>query len=209
MNTSKDNETGIVGLGLTPEEARESMRFYVERSGKLSQETLKRRKEIHTWLPRPNILHVTGVGAIQYKDNRFINLVTGRKVPVYVKPLSHYLCLYSAFDGRLSFKDFTVTISQEVNRFLSNISDKFLTLDDFPYISPGETTTIKWSHICEDPSMAIIETQNDTITLRVRGIDYVVDKIMGVDYDCLISYLFAYAGYTYDGTKLGRCTYED
>lgn len=205
MNIVFDRETKIVGLGLTQKEAYDSMRFYVERSGRLSPERLERRKEIHAWLPHPNLLYVTGIGAILYEKNYFTNLVTGRKVRVYVKPLAHYLCLYSAFDGKLSFQDFTVTIAQEVNRFLSNISDKFLTLNDFPYINPVENLKIKSYHKTNIGDVSIIETQNDTLVIMSGGVAKEVDRTIGVDTDCLLAYLFASRGFTYDGKELKEC----
>jgi hypothetical protein len=204
MNIVFDRETRIAGLGLTQEEAYEAMSFYVERSGKITRAREDRRKEIHTWLPRPNILHVKDVGAILYEKNYFTNLATGRKVRVQVKPLSHYLCLFNAFDGRLSFEDFTITIAPEVNKFLSNISDKFLTLNDFPYINPVEKLDIKSYHKITAEDIALVETKNDTIVLSADGKIREVGKTVGIDTDCLVSYLFASCGYLFDGKELRR-----
>lgn len=208
MNIVVDRETRIAGLGLTQEEAMNSMNFYVERSGKLSPARELRRKEIHAWLPSHDLLHVKGVGAIQYKDNCFVNLRTGRTVRVAIKPLSHYLCLYNAFDGKLSFEDFTLTLAQEVNAFLEGISKTFLTLNDFPYIKPVETLSIKHYHATVIPELSVVETTNDTIVIIDGGVAKEVDKTAGISSDCLLAYLFASMGYLYDGRSLRR-TNED
>lgn len=204
MKATLDRETGIVGLGITLEEAMASMRFYIERSGRISAEREIRRKDIHAWLPRPYMLHVKGVGAILYEDNYFKNMKTGRKVRVQIKPLAHYLCLYSAFDGELSFEDFTLTIAPEVNQFLKNISDKFLTLNDFPYIKPVESLDIMHYHATVVSNLSIIETTSDTIVAVLGDVTKEVDKTLGVDSDCLLAYLLASMGFCYDGHELRR-----
>lgn len=204
MNMLVDRETRITGIGRTPEEALASMNFYIERSGRLSTERIQRRKEIHAWLPRPNLLHVKNVCAIQYDGTYFINLKTGRKVHVKVKPLAHYLCLYSAFDGELSFEDFTLTIAPEVNKFLSNISSKFLSLNDFPYVKPVENLEIKYYHETKIQSLSLIETVNDTIVVKYEDELKEVDKTPGVTSDCLLAYLLATIDFEYDGTHMRR-----
>lgn len=209
MNIVFDKETRIVGLGLTQEEAYTSMKFYVERSGKITQEREKRRKKIHAWLPKENVIHVTGIGAVMYEKNYFVNLLTGRKVRMHAKALAHYLDLFSAFDGRISFEDFTLTIAPEVNEFLANISDKFQTLNDFPYINPVENIKIKSYHQTLISNVSIIETMNDTIVLMDGSSGREVSKTVGVDAECLLSYLFASSGYCYDGNTLTRCNTND
>lgn len=210
MNIAVDRETKITGFGRTPEEAFASMRFNVERSGRLSEERLERRKEIHAWLPKDNLLHVSGIGAILYEKGQFKNLVTGRTVKVLTKPLAHYLYLYSAFDGLISYEDFTITIAPEVNRFLSNISDRFLTLNDFPYISPVDSFVTRAYHQTNIADLTIVETVNDTIVI-LNGVNtgYEVNKSVGISSDCLLAYLFASQGYTYDGVELKRVLHED
>lgn len=204
MNVIIDRETRIAGLGLTTEEAMESMRFYVERSGKLSTVRLERRKEIHPWLPRPNLLHVKGVGAILYRGNSFVNLKTGTEVMVVNKPMAHYLCLYSAFDGEISFEDFTITIAKEVNEFLSNVSGTYLSLNDFPYIKPVESLKIKHYHQTVVENVSVIETMNQSIVVSDNGYMREVEKVIGVSCDCLLAYLFASMGFSYDGVHLRR-----
>lgn len=202
MNIVVDRETRIAGLGLTQEEAMLDMKFNVERSGKFTTERLNRRKEVHAWLPKPNLLHVSGVGAILYENNQFINLRTERRARVRIKPLSHYLCLYSVFDGKLSYEDFTITISPEVNRFLGNISDKFLALCDFPYIKPVESLKIKYYHKTVIPGLSVVETFDNTLAVTEGTRAYEVDKTPGADNDCLLAYLLASRGYIYDGFEL-------
>lgn len=204
MKVSLDRETGIIGLGISLEDAIASMRFYKERSGRISSERELRRKDMHAWLPKPNVLQVKGLCAIIYKDNYFENMKTGRKIRVRVKPLAHYLCLFSAFDGEISFSDFTLTIAPEVNQFLRNISGKFLTLNDFPYIKPVESLDIVHYHATVDPDLSIVETTSDTI-VAVKGDSMKeVDKTLGADSDCLLAYLLASVGYSYDGHELRR-----
>lgn len=204
MNVIIDRETRIAGLGLTPDEAMASMRFYVERSGKLSYARQERRKQIHAWLPKPNLLHVKDVGVILYRGNTFKNLKTGREVLVTNKPLSHYLTLYNAFDGYIDYEDFTITIAQEVNEFLGNISNIYMTLNDFPYIKPVESLQIKHYHATTIHDVGVIETANASIVVSDGGTMKEVEKVIGVSCDCLLAYLFASMGFAYDGKTLRR-----
>lgn len=208
MNIAGDMETRIVGFGLTQSDAMKDLQFNLERSGKLSASRLERRKEIHAWLPKPNLLHVKGIGAILYDNNFFINLQTQRKVRARIKPLSHYLCLFSAFDGKLSYEDFTITISPEVNKFLGNISDKFLQLCDFPYIKPVEDFKIKNYHRTVIPDMAVCETYNNSIVLSTKNHGAEVDLTPGADNDSLLAYLLAADGYVYDGYSIKECLHD-
>lgn len=208
MNIAGDIDTRIVGFGLTQSDAMKDLQFNIERSGKFSASRLKRREEIHAWLPKPNLIHVTGVGSILYDDNFFINLQTGRKVRARIKPLSHYLCLFSAFDGKLSYEDFTITISPEVNKFLGNISDKFLQLCDFPYIKPVEEFKIKNYHKTIIPNMSICETKNNSIVLSMGNKGSEVDLTPGSDSESLLAYLLAANGYIYDGYTIKEFTYD-
>lgn len=208
MNLLVDRETKIVGVGRTQEEALASMRFNIERSGRITPQRAERRKEIHAWLPTSNLLHIKGVGAILYENNHFKNLRTGRTVRVKVKPLSHYLCLYSVFDGKLSYEDFTITVAPQVDLFLRNISDKFLSLNDFPYIKPAETFKIKYYHETVVPGLLLMETYNDTIVVSYNDDYYEVDKVIGVDTECLISYLLSSIGFTYDGMEMRKVDEE-
>lgn len=204
MNVVIDRETKIVGLGLTQSEAMESMSFYVERSGKLTAARLARKKEIHAWLPKPNLLHVKGIGAILYRGNTFLNLRTNREVTVSNKSMSHYLSLFNAFDGYISFEDFTITIADEVNEFLRNVLGVTVKLSEFPYIKPVETLHIKHYHITEMEKVAVIETLDQSIVVSDNGKMKEVEKVIGVDCECLLAYLFASMGFSYDGKTLRR-----
>ena len=210
MNVVVDRETKIPGFGRTPDEAFASMQFNLERSGRLSDHHIQKRKEMHAWLPKPNLLHVTGVGAIVYEKGFLRNLVTGRKVKLLMKPFAHYLCVFSAFDGLISFEDFTLVIAPEVNRFLSNISDKYLTINDFPYINPADSFKPVAYHQTVLESVSVVETDTDTIILMLGdGKGWEVNRSVGVDSDCLLAYLFASQGFTYDGESLERITDEN
>lgn len=204
LNIYLDRETKIVGCGLTPEEAYQNMQFYVERRGKLSSKHLARRKEIYAWLPRPGFIHVKSVGAIQYKNDEFINLRTGRRVRAQRKSLAHYLDLFNAFDGYLSFEDFTLTIAQEINQFLEDVSDVYQAIDDFPIVKPVDNLDIKHYHATNIPDLIVIETYSGTIAVTDGDRVLEVDKMIGVSCDCLLAYLFAYMGYLFDGRSLRK-----
>lgn len=204
MNISVDKETRIVGLGLTPEEAMSDMLFYVERSGRLSTEHLKRKKEIHTWIPNRQLIHVKGVGAVLYNGGVFENLRTGRRVALINKPLSHYLGLYNAFDGLLSFEDFTLTLGAEVDRYLSGIYGGVGTVRDFPYIKPVEKLDIRHYHATTLSNVSVLETESGTIVVTDGERMREVDKVPGVSTDCILAYLFASMQIGYDGRSLRR-----
>lgn len=208
MNLSTDRETGIIGIGLTQEDAVSSMKFRMELNGHLTAKRKDRRDVMRAWLPDTNILHVKGVGAISYANHQFTNLRTGKVVNIRELPMSHYLYLFDVFDGYINFDDFTLTIGPEVDTFLRNISDKFLELKNFPYIKPVENLQIKHLHSVS-PGVSVIETPNNSIVTTIDSTFAEVDKTLGVDNKCLLAYLFSSMGYMYDGKELRRIRIED
>ena len=53
-----------------------------------------------------------------------------------------------------------------------------------------------------------METYNDTIVASYNDDYYEVDKVIGVDTECLISYLLASIGFTYDGMEMRKTDEE-
>lgn len=206
MKITVDRDTKICGFGLTEEEAISSMKFNIERSGRLSQERLQRRKDIHAWLPMPTLLQIKGVAAVHYNDGRLTNLRTGQSVRVRVTPMAHYKYLFSVLGGALSYEDFTLTLQQEINQFFRNISETFLELNDFPYIKPVENFQIKAFHDTVIPELSFIETKDNSIVLSYKDRMVTVDKMPGVESSSLMAYLLASVGFTYDGKDIRRIT---
>ena len=204
MNISVDKETKICGFGPTPEEALQAMHFKLERRGRLTPEREERRKELHAWLPRKNMLHIQGVGAVIYEDGWLYNLRTDKRKRMRNTPLSQYRYLYNILDGEISYEDFTLTIGPEVNQFVKNISETFLTLNDFPYIQPAERIQISAYHTTVIPELIVMETVAREIVVSYQDKAIAVTKTPGVENTSLLSYMLASIGFLYDGETIRR-----
>lgn len=201
MFTKFDQKTKIMGFGSTEEEAEEELRFNMARhdiNSDTSGYYLKRRQELYSWMPLPTLLAIKSLGSISYTNGILQNTVTKKIIEVEPKPLAHYLYLYYILDGKVSFKDFTVTMAKEVNGFLSNISPFFGTLDDFPYTKPGSISDAVNIHYLKCGGF-VCDTNTGSILVCDGTHVLSVDLLDNIDKDCLISYGLAKLGIAYNG----------
>lgn len=203
MFTKFDSKSRMMGFGNTEEEAIEELNFNKARVSIKNDETgyyAKRREELFSWMPLPTLLAIRSIGSIVYSDGCLENTVTQKRIKIQPKPLAHYLYLYSILDGKVSFNDFTITMSKEVNKFLSNISPEFGTLDEFPYVKPGDLVDATDIHYLSCGGF-ICDTRNGSILVCNDQRTLSIDLIDGVDKECLIAYGLAKLGIGYNGQE--------
>lgn len=208
MFSKFDAKTKTVGFGNTEEEALTELEFNKIRNDIRNDTTgyyLKRRRELFSWMPLPTLLAIKSIGSVSYRNGIIENTKTHRQLKVEPKALAHYLYLYYILDGAVSFDDFTITMSKEVNKFLNNISPIFGTLDDFPYTKPGDLSDAinihyltKGGFVCDTKTNSILVCNGQ----RVLSIDL----IDSVDKNCLIAYGLAKLGIAYSGADSYKVT---
>lgn len=128
---------GFVGFGATREEAIEDC-YIAKCIASLSNDTeekfTKRREELHPWLPMSNLLHISGVGCLMYKDYRIIETKSGRSVSLLRKDGSIFYYMSQLFQDSLSFTDIAVVLRPEIEQFFKNISEEFASIKEYPQI---------------------------------------------------------------------------
>lgn len=193
----QDYKTKIVGYGIDKEEAAAELMFNLIRNNiTLSKEYMRRRNEIFAWLPLPNVLSIKGKTTIVYKDGTLQDTVTGEIIQVQPLPLSHYLYLYYLLGRYLSFEDFTITIAEEVNKFLNNISPDFGNIDDFPYLEINNDIPVTGIHQFDFPAF-VGETEDGYSAAYDKTLVHVA-SIDGINSQCLVSYCLARVGVAYN-----------
>ena len=201
MFTKFDQKTKIMGFGSTEVEAEEELRFNMARhdiGSDVSGIYLKRRQELYSWMPLPTLFAIKSIGSVSYEKGYLQNTVTKKVIEVEPKPLAHYMYLYYILDGKVSFEDFTITMAKEVNSFLSNISDCFGTLDDFPYTKPADISDAVNIHHLKCGGF-VCDTKTNSIIVCNGYRMLSIDLIDGIDKDCLIAYGLAKLGVAYNG----------
>ena len=128
---------GAVGFGGTPEEAYDD--WYLNKcSQSLSYDSKgiykARRDVLKPWLPTEFMLHLSGVGCLEYRNNYVTNLANGIRVPVTYRGGSIYYYMAHLFGAKLSYADITVSIRPEVEKFFYNISNTFFSIGSYPQI---------------------------------------------------------------------------
>jgi hypothetical protein len=124
---------GAVGYGVTEEEAMYDLKINqckIDISNDESGSFMARRDILQPWLPKDNMLHITGKGCLHFKDNRIVNTKTGKGVECRrpYKPIFYYLA--ELFDSSMTYEDFVVVCRREIDEFFSNISLDILTIEN-------------------------------------------------------------------------------
>ena len=132
-------ENGFVGFGLSRELAVEDSKWNQLRqaSVEVDDKYKERRKQLHPWLPRPNMLHITGVGCIMTDGQQIWDAANSSKKMLCWKYSIFYI-LQSLFPGKLSFEDICFTIREELDTLFSNVSADVVLIKDMPPIRLGD-----------------------------------------------------------------------
>lgn len=128
---------GQVGFGATKEEAMQDLHLNLCRESienDTTGEFTKRRDELYAWLPKPNMLHVNGIGCITYNDGVLTNTKTGKSIQVNQHGGTMYYYLANILGKDISYTDITVSLQKEFDTLFQSISPEFTLIKDMPYI---------------------------------------------------------------------------
>lgn len=134
---------GSVGFGVSVDEAVEDA--YINAcSVSLSNDSkgifIKRREEIHPWMPTPHMLHLSGIGCLVYENATIREVASGNEVIVAATNNSLFYYLAELFGTRLSYTDVVCVLRDEIDTFFTNISKDFVPIRSMPIIQVQSET---------------------------------------------------------------------
>lgn len=208
-------EKGQVGFGINESDARQDLLFNLCKQNIMEDKSgrfIKRRKELHPWLPKRNMLHLTGVGCLLYDRYSLTNTVTHKTIPVHCYDKTIYYYLAELFGEFLTYTDIAIVLQPELNEFFKNISCRFIELNQYPYIevtdrssgfSPNTVYTIQ--------NDIIVATSTTTLGVKLYGSDYyyVVPYESDMDIMSMISYVGYRIGAVISKSEVKICGEED
>ncbi|MDR1523216.1 MAG: hypothetical protein LBS29_04630 [Endomicrobium sp.] len=205
MYSKIDSVHNIIGFGETADEALVELQFNKARRNIAYDDTevfKKLRQKIFSWLPTPNVLSIAGCTALIYREGWIRDLRNGNCVEANKGKLSHYSTMFRLLGWYLSFIEFTLAVGEEVDDFLSNISNDFGKLDDFPYIKPGDIKELVT--VTNYPNGYFYCTTRDKNELLISDSKKVlsVEIPFGIDKENMLAYGFAKLGGIYDGRSV-------
>lgn len=134
-------QDGQIGFGVTQEEAVSD--WYINRCrDNLEYDTenkFKSKREIYKpWFPQSNMLHISTVGCLIYKEGKLWNTKSKQSIAVDTTGYNIYYYLYNIIGNNLSYSDIFVTLHKEISEFFKNISNEFVPLKQYPIIKISE-----------------------------------------------------------------------
>lgn len=130
-----------VGFGLTKEDAEKDWYINMCRED-IANDTehwyTDRVAELSAWLPTESLLHISGVGCLEYRKGVLREERSGKSVPVRRKGYSIYSYLTELFGDSLSYEDIAVCIQEPLTKFFRGISEEFHPLREYPFVKVAE-----------------------------------------------------------------------
>lgn len=132
---------GHIGFGLDAEEAEND--WYVNKCKEslaldAERRFTRRLQELKPWLPNEDMLHITGVGCLVYKDGELTETRTSRRVRIGKKEFEMFYYLSKVLGDALSYTDIVVVLQRELNQFFYNISNQFIPIGEYPIVKVAE-----------------------------------------------------------------------
>lgn len=126
-----------IGFGLTSDEATDDA--YVNAcilslANDDKQKFVNRREELHPWMPTANVLHISSIGCLVYKDMKITETRTGKTIMIAATGISIFQYLAALFGTRLSYTDIVCVLREELDTFFQNISTDFVMLKNMSVI---------------------------------------------------------------------------
>ena len=208
-------ERGQVGFGSDKSEAKQDLFFNLcrqnikaDKSGKF----LRRKKELHPWMPRKNMLHLTGIGCLVYDKYCLTNTATNKTLPVHYYDMAIYYYLAELFSDMLSYTDIAIVLQSEINQFFREISYRFLELEQYPYIEVTDRNSgFNPSIVYSIKNDIVIGVNSTTLGVKFYGSEYyyVVPYKRGEDIMSRISYIGYRMGVIISKSEVKICGKED
>ena len=126
-----------IGFGVTPEDAEVDAYINmckVSLSNDFKSKYSKKREETHPWLPKPTMLHISGVGCLWYHDTKITETKSSKSLVVSHTGPSIFTYLSELFGSALSYTDIVCTYREEIDAFFMNISKDFIPVKNMPIV---------------------------------------------------------------------------
>lgn len=126
-----------IGFGLSKEEAENDAYInscIIGLSNDKEQRFIKRREELHPWMPLPNVLHISGVGCLVYENRKIKETASGKTIVVAATGNAIFQYIALLFGRKLSYTDIVCVLREELDTFFLNISNEFVPIRDMPII---------------------------------------------------------------------------
>lgn len=198
-----DAKTSTYGYGNTDYEAKQDLKFNILRKDITADPNwVKRREDMHSWCPMPNILHIDGITSIVAANGTLTNTATGKSVVLKDEPLAQFISLYFLVGDVISFSDFSITYADTIDMFFGSVAPEVGHLGDLPPIKPGSTSAARNVHYIED--IAFVAEVDNSSEILISDFNKLisVEVPLGVSYDAIIAYGFAKLGKRYNGDVL-------
>lgn len=197
-----------IGFGLTDKEA--SADVYVNSCmTSLSNDTknlfTKRREDIRPWMPKSNMLHLSGIGCLLYDNMKITETGTGKQVLVAATGDSIFYYLSELFGSKLSYSDIVCVLREEIDMFFRNISDEFVLIEEMPLIQvQQESVNFKPSVLYTTKFNFAIGCSEKEVGLRWHGEDcYYISQVDNSMQQITALYRLLYrSGYTIVNNEL-------
>lgn len=163
-----------IGFGVSMNEALEDA--YVNSCiGDISMDTkgifIKRREQICPWMPKSNMLHLSGIGCLVYDKGKITETRTGKQVLVAATRDSVFYYLSTLFGDRLSYSDIVCVLRNELDTFFTNISKEFIPITDLPLIQVQQEDSFRPVSVYYTTFNFMIGYSDDAVGVRWTGDD--------------------------------------
>lgn len=203
MITAYDSQSHVYGYGNTKQEAEEDLQFNILRRDITRDSAwVERRKQMHSWCPTPNLLHLDGITSIVASNGTLTNTSTGESVVLKNEPLAQFSSLYYLIGDTISFADFCITYAATIDEFFGRVAPRIGHLGDLPPIRPGTTTAATNAHYIDDVAFVAEVANSNEILISDYNKILAIEVPLGVSYDSIIAYGFAKLHKRYNGEVL-------
>ena len=186
---------GEIGFGIDNEDAQCDLRVNICKRNIQNDETgefLQRRKKLNPWMPKPNMLHITGIGCLIYENGSLRNTKNSSAVFVREYGPSIYYYLARTLGCSVTYSDIVVVLRPELNTLFGNISTEFMRIEDMPYIKViDEFNGFKPTTVYKLISGINIGISNDFVGIKRAGdkMYYAVEFNENISLPAILSYV--------------------
>jgi len=195
MNVFYGTKDGVIGFGETAELIDEDLYINLCRLD-LSNDSkglyIKRREQLMPWNPKPNLLHVNGLGCIVYDGVRLLNTKTGKSIEVSQSISNVFYYMAVLFGTDINYEDIVIVMQREIDILFKVAAPNIVSIEDMPVIRVADSILgFKPTIVYTFEGGIIIGVNENTIGVKRKGSDmfYVIDRNDEVNYLVSCSYI--------------------